>query len=451
MSSLTHQKIVRNRFARVVFGVTSSPFLLNGTIRKHVGNYDLDEQFTQRVLESFYVDDFTGGENSFEKAFELFKRLKIRFLEGLFFLRKWRTNDPKLRSLISENPENEVKPSKILGTIWNEIDDTIIFDFKEIIEFSESLAATKRNVLKILAMFYDPIGFLQPIIINQKIIFQKICKLKLDWDEEIPSALRDEWKSLIDSLKELGEIKIPRKMINQDPRDPLEIIELHRFSDASFQNYGACIYIRSISLAGRVDVRLVAAKSRLAPMKPSTIPRLELLGNLLLSRLMVSVKNALSSVLKISKEYFWTDSQITLAWISSQKKEFKTFVENRVQEIRRNTDLNDWLYCETKQNPADLLTRLKKLENFQACGFWWEGPDFLKEKTVPRFQHISNNRDQNISIELKTCTLLVKNEPHVQPADLNLELIVKINGFSSFLKLTRKTSVLKSARFEAIL
>ena len=71
-------KIVRNRFARVVFGVTSSPFLLNGTIRKHVGNYDLDEQFTQRVLESFYVDDFTGGENSFEKAFELFKKLKIR-------------------------------------------------------------------------------------------------------------------------------------------------------------------------------------------------------------------------------------------------------------------------------------------------------------------------------------------------------------------------------------
>ena len=111
-------------------------------------------------------------------------------------------------------------------------------------------------------------------------------------------------------------------------------------------------------------MRLVAAKSRLAPTKPSTIPRLELFGNLLLSRLMVSVKNAISSVLKIAKEYFWTDSEITLAWISSQKKEFKTFVENRVQEIRRNTDLNDWLYCETKIKSCRFINSFKKVREF---------------------------------------------------------------------------------------
>ena len=93
----------------------------------------------------------------------------------------------------------------------------------------------------------------------------------------------------------------------------MELVELHGFSDASFQNYGACISVRSVSQSGKISVSLVAAKSRLVPMKPPTISRLELLENLLLSRLMISVENALSKVLQISKKYLWTDSQVTLA------------------------------------------------------------------------------------------------------------------------------------------
>ena len=79
-----------------------------------------------KVLVSFYIGHFSGGENTLEKAFELFRKLNIRFLEGLFYLRKWRTNDPKLRGLISENNESELKP-KILGIIWNETNDPIGF------------------------------------------------------------------------------------------------------------------------------------------------------------------------------------------------------------------------------------------------------------------------------------------------------------------------------------
>ena len=115
-------------------------------IRKHMGNYEFDGEFAQKVLDYFYVDDFSSGENTLERAFELFKKLKIRFSERLFYLRKWRTNDPKLRSLISENNESESKPSKILGRIWNETNDFIVFNFKEICDFSKTLKATKRNV-----------------------------------------------------------------------------------------------------------------------------------------------------------------------------------------------------------------------------------------------------------------------------------------------------------------
>ena len=131
--------IVRNRFARVVFGVTSSPFLLNGVIRKHVGQYEFDNEFVQRVIDSFYVDDFSGGANSLEGVHELFKKLKLRFIDGAFNLRKWRTNEPNLRKVIGdENPS-----SKILGVIWNEKDDTLSFNFQEICDLAQQLKPTK--------------------------------------------------------------------------------------------------------------------------------------------------------------------------------------------------------------------------------------------------------------------------------------------------------------------
>ena len=85
-----------------------------------------------------------------------------------------------MRKLISETAQNDSKPEKILGVLWDEIDDTFIFDFKEIAELSQTLSVTKRNILKVLAMFFDPIGILQPLVINSKILFQKVCKDKFD-------------------------------------------------------------------------------------------------------------------------------------------------------------------------------------------------------------------------------------------------------------------------------
>ena len=86
-----------------MFGVTSSPFCLNGTIRKHVQSYDFDKELLDKARSSFFVDDFIRGEESVAKVFELFKKLCIRFLEGHFLLRKWKTNNLKLRNLIIHN------------------------------------------------------------------------------------------------------------------------------------------------------------------------------------------------------------------------------------------------------------------------------------------------------------------------------------------------------------
>ena len=108
-------KIVRKKFARVIFSVTCSPFLLNEAIRKYDKNYEFD--IHNWILDCFYVDDFTGGESNFYKALDLFKKLKLKFLDGHFHLRKWRTNDSKLRKIISENTSNSLQPGKIIGIL----------------------------------------------------------------------------------------------------------------------------------------------------------------------------------------------------------------------------------------------------------------------------------------------------------------------------------------------
>ena len=119
-----------------------------------------------------------------------------------------------MRKLICETSQNDIKLEKILGVLWDEIDDTFIFDFKEIIELSRTLSATKRNILKILAMFFELIGILQPLVINLKILFQKVYKEKFDWDEVISEELQEEWKLMMNSFRLIGKLKVSQKIVS---------------------------------------------------------------------------------------------------------------------------------------------------------------------------------------------------------------------------------------------
>ena len=120
------------------------------------------------------------------------------------------------------------------------------------------------------------------------------------------------------------------------------------------------MYVCSFCRSGKVTVRLLTAKSRVAPLKTETIPRLKLLGNLLLSCLITSVKHALKSCVNFDKIYLWTDSKVTLSWIKAIDKEFKRFAQNGLQQIRNNTDIENWSYF----NQADLIKRVGVTKNF---------------------------------------------------------------------------------------
>ena len=200
---------------------------------------------------------------------------------------------------------------------------------------------TKRNVLKTIAGIYDPIGFMQPLVLNLKILFRKICLSGAGWDVPLSDDLQEEWYSMLQYMKQIGELIVPRCYCLNLVTDPVVNVELHGFSDPSEIAYAGCVYLKSVTRSGCTKVSLVTAKSRIVPnSKAETIPRLELLGSLVLSKLMASVVVALDNELPVKKVFCWTDSTIALSWIKAVSKEFKTFVQNRVSIIRKNVNEN---------------------------------------------------------------------------------------------------------------
>lgn len=140
---------------------------------------------------------------------------------------------------------------------------------------------TKRNILSRIALIFDPLGFLGPIVVVGKLIMQELWLLRIDWDESVPMNLDTKWRDYERQLGCLNDLEIPRKIVVDDAK----LTELHGFADASQQAYGACVYLRTSSNISEFKVHLIAAKSRVSPIKVLSIPRLELCGALLLAQL----------------------------------------------------------------------------------------------------------------------------------------------------------------------
>ena len=257
---------------------------------------------------------------------------------------------------------------KVLGMNWDTVEDNFFFNFTDLCDYGMSLPATKRSVLKLSAMVFDPMGFLTPCTVEMKILFQELCLDKIDWDSNLPKHLLGTWNSLLNELKCLNNVKIPRCYFRSRPVQ----FKLHGFSDASNRAYAGVVYIRSLYEDGGVDVRLVTSKTRVAPLKRQTIPRLELLGALILARLINSLDLTEGNV----KTFYWTDSTTALCWIRNEKP-WKQYVQHRVDKIRRLTSKNDWRHCPGKQNPADLPSRGTSAKDLTKNAIWWNGPEFL--------------------------------------------------------------------------
>ena len=160
------------------------------------------------------------------------------------------------------------------------------------------------------------------------------------------------WHQIRSQLKVLNTLEIPRSLISEST--DLQI-QIHGFCDASEKAYGACVYLRRKDIQNNINVTLICSKSRVAPLKSLSLPRLELCGATLLMNLMNRVLTSLN--VKVQKKYFWTDSKIVLAWINSPAHKWQVFVANRVSEIQNSSLPSEWQHVGSKDNPADLISR----------------------------------------------------------------------------------------------
>ena len=179
---------------------------------------------------------------------------------------------------------------------------------------------TKRVLVSDIAKTFDALGWFAPTIIKAKILLQRVWEAKIGWDDSLPGSIHREWIIWRSELPLLAERHVPRCYHIE-----VASIELQGFSDASEDAYAGAVYIRVQGRSKNVYSSLVLAKTKVAPIKRLTIPRLELCGAKLLSQLLQHAQRALS--ISVQNTFAWTDSTIVLNWLVGSPRRFKTFVE----------------------------------------------------------------------------------------------------------------------------
>lgn len=233
---------------------------------------------------------------------------------------------------------------------------------------------TKRSVLSMVASLFDPLGWMAPVLIQARILLQDVWLAGLDWDDPIPSELAARWSAFMDEVDSLTGMVVPRWVGFTSVG---AVVEVHGFADASERAYSAAVYLRVVHPLQSARLSLLAAKTKVAPTKLQSIPRLELCGALLLARLQSTLQNSLS--LGRVKVYSWTDASVALAWIRAHPSKWKPFVAHRVAEIQRLLPDTTWRHISTTDNPADLATRGISSSELRASSLWWNGPIWLSD------------------------------------------------------------------------
>lgn len=361
----------------VMYGLASSPFLatrvLNQLATDDGANYPLAVPV---IRKGTYVDDVLTGDDDLCTIQETCAQL-IALLGGAgFVLRKWAANNQAvLANVPSEMWETanslEIdRPTtvKALGLIW--VPQADMFMFK-IPEFLDTTAITKRVVVSEMARLFDPIGFLGPIVLNAKIFVQTLWAEHLPWDQELPESAQMWWKAYRTDIQQLNPLQIPRRILANSNRQ----YSLHCFCDASTKGYGCCIYLVSPDANGELHCHLLTSKSRVAPLRGHSVPRLELCAALLGSQCIDNLRKTTEYNVSAT---MWTDSTIVLHWLRSRSSNWKVFVSNRVAEVQRLTKELQWRHVPTDANPADRISRGCPASRIIKDDLWWHGPHFLK-------------------------------------------------------------------------
>ncbi|GFW87258.1 uncharacterized protein TNCV_4313811 [Trichonephila clavipes] len=350
----------------VTYGTVSAPYLAQRTLTQLSMDEEANFPIAAAVLQNnLYMDDVLCGAATLEEAIVLRQQLK-----GI------------------------LKKTKTLGVSWNPNLDCFLIKVKVCLDSSY----TKRDVLSTIAKIFDPVGLMAPVISKAKIFLQHLWRSQLEWNDLLPAEEYREWQQFLVSLENINNIERPRRILVAFPA----VITIHGFADASKRCYGAAVYCKSKNLKSETLVRLITSKSRVAPIKSLTIPRLELCAAVLLAKLVKRVVAALK--LETAELYLWSDSMIILAWLRKEPMDLKTFVQNRVAKIQELYPNQLWRHVSSDQNPADLVSRGVDPDKLLQQNLWFNGPTFLSgDYDYPNRTINCREKLDEYNSELKNC------------------------------------------------
>ena len=284
--------VVDYQMTRVTFGIASAAFLATNSLQCLAKENESELPLPAKaVKESFYIDAGIPSVETKHEAISLHHQLQLLFNRGGFKLHKWDSNSPEVLNSISPEIRSRKNTSvlgssdsfvKTLGMEYNSNQDHFRFSCTEL-SVEESLI-TKHELLSDSAKIFDPLGLISCVTTVAKIIFQLLWERGMPWDEPLPPNIQKEWLNWRTQLPEISNIRIPR--CYAPVSSTIVVRQLIGFSDASEEAYCGVVYLRSLDTAGRVYTSLIMAKTRVAPIKRVTLPRLELCGVHLLSQLM---------------------------------------------------------------------------------------------------------------------------------------------------------------------
>ena len=372
----------------MIFGAKSSPTSANYCLRRTaIDNQTIcSEETTRTVLRDFYMDDLLKSLPSEDETAQLALQLMELLSRGGFRLTKFMSNS---RSVLAQLPSEDILSSpmisqpfeldldslpveRALGVLWNVEQDTL-----EIKVVPKQLAPTKRGILKQISTIFDPLGLVAPFVLRAKLILQELWRLGFDWDKPISGPLLDAWEAWKAELPLLATLSVPRCYLSNQPSSLYVSAQIHVFADASEVAFGAAAYWRFETQDHSYQSSLIFGKTRLAPIKPLTIPRLELQAAVMAVRMSQTIQKELDVM--PSQITYWTDSTTVLSYIKSQGTRFHTFVANRVAEIKEVSDPETWRHVPGRLNVADDCSRGLSAQDLLQDSRWINGPNFLSQ------------------------------------------------------------------------
>ena len=362
------REYVLKGFQGHVFGSKSSSCVATFALRYHVeqGEAKYGKEVVSAVKRNLYVDDLVKSSPDVETAVALRKGITEALKEGGFDLCKWKSTH---REVLLETDKFQLPEAadflspaesaeKVLGMRYDYSHDVFFFQPKE--EKVRHVVKTKREMLKVIASLYDPMGFIAPFVVKGRMIFQKAVRAVKGWDDKdgLPEELKREFAEWQRRMPELARFRVRRWTSAEGCEGGGA--ELHLFSDASAEGYGAVAYRRMVGVSGQVHVSIAFSKGHVVPLKVAeaahheSIPRLELQA----ARLAAEVKAGIErETVRYERVVMWTDSQCVLKQVRDRKTRFPMFFANRISKIHAVTRVIDWRFVPSALNPADDLSR----------------------------------------------------------------------------------------------